>query len=183
MDGIVGYWRRVGGAASAALLLAFSGLSAQAADLGGADWISVDASARTVTMEIVAGATEDNVRWNFNGYFKGAGRLTVPVGYRVVIEYSNADPTVPHSLGVGDLVEPFPAMYSDPQPVFEGGMSSNPTSMIDGTKPGETETLEFTASETGTFALICHMPAHAMTGMFLTMEVVEAADVQFDPAR
>ncbi len=172
--------RRVLGLAIAASVWAASGVHAQSTVPGGADWISVDRAARKVTLSIVSGTTEENLRWNFNGYFKGAGALTIPVGYQVEIDFNNADPYVAHSIGVGEIMNPFPAMFTDPQPVFAGGMSSNAASPTGGTAPGQSETLQFTADRAGTYGLICHMPAHALTGMWLTMEVVESGEVGFD---
>ncbi len=156
-------------------------LVAQNGSSAGADWIDVDPSARQVTLDIVAGMTEDNFRWNFNGYAKGAATLTIPVGYRVVIEFRNDDPAVPHSIGIGEIQTPFPAMFDGPTPVFVGGMSSNPTSMTDSTLPGQSETVTFTAEQAGTYALVCYIPAHALTGMWITVKVSSSGGVSFDP--
>lgn len=164
-----------------ASVYAATAVFAQANGGVGADWITVDEAQRIVTLDIVAGMTEDNVRWNFNGFFKGTGKLTIPSGYRVIIEFSNADPSVPHSIGVGAVQDPFPPMFSDPQPLFEGAMSSNSTSMTDATMPGESETIEFALDRPGSFALICYVPAHAVTGMWIRLEVSDSGGVEFDP--
>lgn len=161
--------------------LGATGLAAQSVSDPGADWIRVDRVAREVRLDIVAGMTEDNFRWNFNGYAKGAATLTVPVGYRIVIDFHNADLAVAHSIGVGEIQTPFPPMFDQPTPVFTGGMSANPTSMTDSTMPGESETVAFTAERPGTFGLICYIPAHALTGMWITLEVSTNEHVRFDP--
>jgi FtsP/CotA-like multicopper oxidase with cupredoxin domain len=155
-------------------------LSAQSADTG-AEWVAVDHAAKQVTLQIGAGTSEENIRWNFNGYYKGAGTLRIPAGYRVVIEFTNADPMVRHSVGLTELLDPFPMMFTDPEPVFAGAVSSNPTNPAEGTPPGEGETIEFTADRKGTYALACMMPAHAMTGMWLRVEVVASDEVGFEP--
>jgi len=144
------------------------------------DWIHVDSSAREVKLDIVAGMTDENFHWNFNGYFGGGATFTVPVGYRVVIDFRNADPAVPHSIGVGGIQTPFPPMLTDPTPVFAGGISENPTSMTDATMPGESETVTFTAERAGTYALLCYIPAHAATGMWITLKVNTGKAVSFD---
>ena len=165
----------------AAGLLVLGGSGARGQTAGGADWIHVDEAARQVKLDIVAGMTEDNFRWNFNGFAKGGATITVPVGYKVVIEFRNDDPNVPHSIGVGEIQDPFPPMFTDPVPVFAGGISANPTSMTDATMPGESETLAFTAEKEGTYALLCYIPAHAATGMWITLRVAPGGAVSFDP--
>ncbi len=166
--------------AVAVSLSAAPGLSAQSADTS-ADWVDVDAAAKLVTLQLGAGTSEENIRWNFNGYYKGAGTLTIPAGYRVVIEFTNEDPMVRHSVGLTDLLDPFPVMFTDPQPIFDGALSSSPTNPAEGTPPGQAEIIEFTADQQGTYALACMMPGHAMTGMWLRVEVVDSGEVAFDP--
>ncbi|MFV1986901.1 MAG: sulfocyanin-like copper-binding protein [Gemmatimonadota bacterium] len=154
-------------------------LAAQDGD--GADWIQVDTSAREVKLDIVAGLTSENFSWNFNGYFGGGATLTVPVGYRVVIDFRNDDKAVPHSIGVSEIQTPFPPLLTDLTPVFTGAISEDPTSMTDSTMPGESETVIFTADKAGTYALLCYIPAHAATGMWITLEVSTGDAVSFDP--
>ena len=64
------------------------------------EWFEVDQAARTVHMTVTAGALPDNNYWNFNGHMNGDLLLTVPEGYAITIEFVNADPTMPHSLGI-----------------------------------------------------------------------------------
>ena len=77
---------------------------------GDVDWMRVDESARRVEFDIVAGLTPVNGNWNFNGYANGDMTITVPVGWTVVIEFSNRDANVPHSFYVSDLEPPFPGV-------------------------------------------------------------------------
>ena len=62
-------------------------------------WFQVDNEARTVSMTITAGSTNENNYWNFNGATKGAMTITVPEGYTVTVELVNNDPIMGHSLG------------------------------------------------------------------------------------
>ncbi len=131
-------------------------------------WFRVEGN--EIEIDIVAGATSDANYWNFNGAFGGNMTITVPEGARVTINFRNADPVVTHSIGVGPVSDSPPASPA-PQPVFEGAMSSNPTSMAHGTGSNESETLTFTASQAGQYALLCYIPGHAITGMWVRFDV------------
>lgn len=158
--------------------------SAQAASSGGGeiavpDWMTVDEDAQTVTLELVAGQTTANNSWNFNGYFGGEGEIFVPEGYEVTIEFSNEDPNMAHSVGVDSRTSSFPANFSNPEPVFEGGITSNATSLTEGTMPGESETITFTAATAGEYSLVCYVPGHAAVGMWMLFNVTDDGTVGF----
>ena len=135
-------------------------------------WMQVDEAAQTVTMDITAGATPDLNYWNYNGATNGNATIQVPVGYTVTINFSNSDPNMAHSLGIEESQATWGASLQ-PNPVFQGALTSNPTSMTDGTMPGESETITFTASEAGDYAMVCYIPGHAATGMWVRFNVVE----------
>ena len=134
------------------------------------DWYAVDNDARTVTMEVIGGLTPDNNYWNFNGVINGDMAITVPEGYRVVITFVNRDPNMAHSLGISAETSNF-AVPPQPNPVFEGAITENPGSMIDGTMPGETETVEFVADRAGSYSMVCYIPGHTAVGMWLYFNV------------
>jgi uncharacterized cupredoxin-like copper-binding protein len=136
-----------------------------------ASWFSVDEAAQTVSITIAAGATSANNYWNYNGLYGGAGSITVPEGFTVTVTFENKDPNMAHSIGLGARASSYPTNFTNPEPVFAGAMSSNPTSMIESTLPGETETLTFVASAAGEYTLICYVSGHAATGMFLNFNV------------
>lgn len=141
------------------------------------DWMTVDHDARTVTMDIVAGETGANNSWNYNGYFNGNATIVVPVGYEITINFSNADQANPHSVGIdAGTGASWPAMFEDPQPVFEGAMTSNPTDMASATQPGASETITFTADTAGEYTMVCYVPAHAVTGMWIYFTVSEEGE-------
>ena len=133
-------------------------------------WFSVDNDARTVNMTITAGLTPDNNYWNLNGATTGAMTVTVPQGYTVSIEFPNRDPNMVHSLGVSPETSSF-ALPPEPTPVFAGGITENPGSMIDGTMPGETETIQFVADAAGNYSLVCYTPGHSAIGMWIYFNV------------
>jgi FtsP/CotA-like multicopper oxidase with cupredoxin domain len=141
-----------------------------------ADWFVVDEDAQTVTITLVAGSTSANNHWNFNGLFGGRGAITVPEGYEITINLENRDPAMAHSVGVGETMATYPTNFTDPQPIFAGAMTSNPTSMTDATMPGETESITFTADRAGEFALICYVSGHAATGMWMPFTVSAEGD-------
>lgn len=132
-------------------------------------WMSVDETARTATLAISAGSTDANNRWNFNGLYAGAGSITVPEGYTVTINFTNADPTQPHSLGIGETAASWPAMFDAPQPAFAGAITPDPTTT--GTAPNGTASITFTANAAGDYSMVCYVPGHAIAGMVVPFHV------------
>lgn len=135
------------------------------------DWMSVNESARTVTLDITAGQTDANNHWNYNGYTNGNATITVPQGYTVTINFTNKDPAMAHSIGVSSQTANFPPMFDNPQPVFPGAISRNPTDAARSTQPNASETITFTAGTAGQYSLVCYVPAHALSGMWVKFNV------------
>ena len=135
------------------------------------DWMQVNDSNQTVQMEVIAAKTSANSNWNFNGYANGNATITVPQGYEVTIEFSNEDPAVAHSLGIGEARDRWPATFKAANPVFEGAVTSNATSMSRATAPGSSETITFTADQAGEYAMVCYIPGHATAGMWIYFNV------------
>jgi len=133
------------------------------------EWYTMDEAAMTVTLNIHA--TMDGGLWKFNGYNQGNATITVPEGYTVTINLINDDPAMAHSIGVDARTSDFPGSFTEPTPVFEGAITEDPTSMTAGTMPGETETITFTASTAGEYSLVCYIPAHAVSGMWVHFNV------------
>ncbi|MDH5591086.1 MAG: sulfocyanin-like copper-binding protein [Gemmatimonadota bacterium] len=134
------------------------------------EWLHVDHEARTVHMTITAGATEAKAYWNFNGGYDGNMTITVPEGYAVTIDFENNDPVMAHSMGIVAAAASFGAML-EPTSVFEGALTQNPTSMTDATMPGEKERVTFTAAAAGEYTMVCYIPGHAATGMWVRFNV------------
>ena len=135
-------------------------------------WMQADDAAKTVTIDLVAGKTPTLNYWNYNGATQGQGVIQVPTGYSVTIDFSNKDPNMAHSFGVEELQTPWPAALT-PNPVFAGAVSDNPGSMTDGTMPGDNEVHTFTADKAGQYGLVCYIPGHAATGMWVHFNVVD----------
>lgn len=138
-------------------------------------WMQVDHDARTVTMTVTAGSTPDLNYWNFNGATNGNATVVVPAGYEVTIEFTNADPNMAHSLGIEEQQATWGASLT-PSPEFQGAVTSNPTSMTAGTMPGQSETITFTVGEAGDYAMVCYVPGHAATGMWVNFRVAEGQE-------
>lgn len=134
-------------------------------------WFKMDEAAKTVTLDISAGATDANNHWNFNGYAQGNATVMVPEGYTVTINFKNDDPLSAHSIGVDAATGSFPTVFDSPKPVFAGAISPNPTSMTEATASGQSATLTFTANKAGTYSLVCYIPGHAATGMWIYFTV------------
>lgn len=150
---------------------------AAAEEFGMPSWMQVDAAARTVQIQLIAGLTEDNNRWNFNGYHGGSGGITVPAGYTVTVSFENQDPAMAHSVGIDERGATYPNVFSEVTPVFPGGVTADPTSMTDSTMPGEAEEMSFVAGEPGEYVLLCYVTGHAALGMWLDITVSDGDEV------
>jgi len=144
--------------------------AAPAGEMTMPSWFQLDEASQTVNLTLTAGATSTANYWNYNGATNGNMAITVPEGYTVNVTFVNEDPNMAHSFGVEAQVGGFSAA-PQPNPVFEGAVSSNPTSMVNATMPGESETVTFTADTAGEYGLVCYIPGHAATGMWIHFNV------------
>jgi len=140
------------------------------------DWYEVDHSAQTVRVHLIAGQTPTANYWNFNGYINGQATVVVPEGYTVTLELENRDPAMAHSVGVDRRTSGFPASFTSVEPVFAGAVTENPTSQMESTLPGETESITFVADAAGEYALVCYVPGHAAVGMWIHFHVSSSGD-------
>lgn len=127
----------------------------------------------TVRLEIEAGRTAGNSYLNFNGHAHGEATITIPAGVAVHLDFTNADPAGAHSIGIDGRTGKLPLVIENPQPVFSGAISSNPTSFQGGTRSrGRSETLNSRAETPGHYSLICYMPGHAAPGQCIRLHVL-----------
>ncbi len=157
-------------AASAPAPAAEMAAAAPSGEMTMPDWFHVDEANKTVHMTITAGATDALNHWNFNGAHNGSMAITVPEGFAITIDFKNADPAMAHSLGIIAATSNFSAML-EPDPVFPGAITENPTSMTEATMPGTETTVSFTASKAGNYSMVCFIPGHAATGMWVHFNV------------
>ena len=159
------------------LVLGITGVStAQTDDTGsakggdGSKGLSYDPATKTVTFDLVAGAPGGKGGpFNFNGYTSGAATLTVPAGSKVVMNFVNEDGT-PHSAVVVGGDGPLPSSGSDP--AIPGAYTRD---VAQGLPQFGKDVLKFTAPDNGAFRIICGVPGHALSSMWIWLKVDPAA--------
>jgi hypothetical protein len=96
----------------------------------------------------------------------------------VVVNFINKDGT-PHSAVVIDGQGPLPNMASDP--VIPGAYTVNP---LQGLPQEGTDVMRFKAPDSGTYRIVCGVPGHALSGMWLWMKVDPSATAaNFGPTK
>jgi sulfocyanin len=152
-----------------ALLLVGSG-SSLAGEPVVPSWMNVDAGAKKVAMDVVAGFNPNNSNWNFNGYYEGDMTVVVPEGWRVEITFTNRDSDMPHSLVV--TVDPgqdnLPLQAGREQAAFARAYSKSPEQ---GISAGDDDTISFKTDKTGDFLWFCGVPGHGQSGMWTRFAV------------
>jgi len=132
---------------------------------------TAQATAHTVELTIVAGKNASDGSFDFNGYQRGAMTVTVPVGWRVVVHFTDVG-SMPHSVAVlpnGSHQQAMPSAT----PAFSGATTANFSS---GLPKGTTETFTFEATKAGTYEFVCGCPGHAAAGMWDTLIVSSTAE-------
>jgi sulfocyanin len=132
-------------------------------------WLKYDATTKTVTFALTAGVPGGGGPFNFNGYTSGTAALVVPAGSKVVINFVNEDGT-PHSAVVTRGDEPLPNGGGDA--AIPGAYSRDATQ---GLAQGGKDVLRFTAPASGSYRIICGVPGHALSGMWIWLKIDPAA--------
>jgi plastocyanin len=126
-------------------------------------FLKFDPATNTVTFELVSGP------FDFNGYTSGGATLTVPPGSNNVINFVQNDGT-PHSAEIGPGTGPVPN---------SGGEAAIPRAytnkLIEGLPQGATDVMRFTAPDSGSYRILCGVPGHALSGMWIWYKVDPAA--------
>jgi plastocyanin len=126
-------------------------------------FVTYDAATKTVTFRLVAGP------FLFNGYGNGGATLTVPPGSNNVWNFEQADGT-PHSAEIASGTGPLPNAGGDP-----AIPRAYTNKVVEGLPQGATDVLRFTAPDTGSYRIICGVPGHALSGMWIWLKVDPAA--------
>jgi sulfocyanin len=147
---------------------AHSAASRAADSVGVNPYMWFSPSSRTVHVALNASVGANNGGMNFNGNSRGAATITVPAGWKVRMHFTNLD-AIPHSAIVITDQDPLPDL---PQtPAFAGAYTRDLTG---GLATSQTDDLNFTAGPAGKYILLCGVPGHGPSGMWVRFEV--AAD-------
>lgn len=122
-------------------------------------------AARTAHLRVSAGLDGNNGGMNFNGASKGGATITIPAGWRVRLSFVNRD-AVPHSAIIIADRPPVPAIPETP--AFGGAYT---TGLTAGLSTDQTDELNFTASPAGQYILVCGVPGHGASGMWIRFVV------------
>ncbi|MGH2391095.1 MAG: sulfocyanin-like copper-binding protein, partial [Chloroflexota bacterium] len=126
--------------------------------------LTTDPAAHTATLRLVAGLGSANSGFNFDGASNGQLVVSIPVGYKLTVKFSNA--AVPaHSAVVTAYANRTAAVFP---PAFPGAATPNPTA---GVGKGVQQTFTFTAAKVGTYAIVCAVPGHAAAGMWDVLKI------------
>ncbi len=131
------------------------------------------AATHSVELTIISGKNRTpGGSMDLNGYQRGAMTITIPVGWKVVVNYENIDPPLLHSLavlpsGAHNQVSP------DAPPAFPGATTTN---LGAGLPKGTKQTFTFEATKAGTYELVCGVQGHAVAGMWNTLVVSATAE-------
>jgi uncharacterized cupredoxin-like copper-binding protein len=162
--------------AAGALALAVSGSAALASQPAASAhnatastpmWLVANAKTHTVTLTVIAGYNNAMGGFNFNGYFKGGMLVTIPIGYKVNVVFSNKSP-LPHSVEFVTFAKKDASTYT---PAFKGATSPNPTT---GIGAGKVQKFTFVANKVGSYAFVCAVPGHEAAGMWDTFAVAKS---------
>lgn len=149
---------------TAALLLSvlLSGLlpgDAAPPSLAAGEGLSYDAATNTVTFDLVAGP------FSFNGYRSGEATLLVPSKANLVMNFVNKDGTA-HSAIVISGEGPIPNSPTDP-----AIPRAYTTKVLEGLPQEATDVLRFPVPESGTYRILCGVPGHGLSGMWIWLKV------------
>jgi hypothetical protein len=128
-------------------------------------------SERAAYLDLVAAYDSARGRPTFNGAAEGAATATIPLGWRVVIHFANAD-TVPHSAIVVD--EPDLIPDDAPAAAFAQAFVRR---VEDGLPPGARDDIAFIANREGRFLIFCGVPGHGVQGQWIRLLVSSQAAV------
>lgn len=123
-------------------------------------------AAKTVHLTLDSAETGGNDGFNFDGYGSGQMRVTVPLGWTIVVDCSNDSSAFTHSCAV--VTNAAPTTAGAPL-AFAGAESPQPTH---GLSDGQTATFSFVASRVGVYRIACLVTAHELDGMWDWFDVV-----------
>src|SRR5579864_816911 len=133
-------------------------------------FISLDTAAKKVTIQLYAAYNSQNGGMNFNGGSAGNQTITVPLGWSVHIAFQNKD-AIPHSAII--LADHMPLPLQPDNPAIARAYTKDLTA---GIPTDGTDTMDFTAQPAGHYLIVCGVPGHGPSGMYI--KFVVSADAQ-----
>lgn len=163
---------RAAGLAVLLAVVASSGLRAESGPGPKIDpaWLQVDSAKKEVTFSLSAALGGDNSGMNFNGSHEGAFTLTVPVGWTVILNFTNRDGGQGH--GVDLVPYQLPVIDGVVAPAIAGAATDSGGV---GLPPGTKKTLRFVATPAGKYILRCSVSGHSMMGMWMVLSISKDA--------
>jgi Sulfocyanin (SoxE) domain len=150
-----------------AFLLGPAAMQQQAIDPA---WLRFDATTRTARFQLIAGLTGLNGALNFNGFRDGGLSFVVPVGWKTEIDFRNHDGMLPHSAEVIAPRAPLPV-----EPVDPAIPRAFTLRLAEGLPSEATDTMRFTAEPAGDYVILCAVPGHGASGMWIRLQVSATA--------
>ena len=135
------------------------------------NYLTYDVAKKTANFQLATG-NELGSQVSFNGARRGGRTLTIPVGWRVGIEFTNRDPDLPHSAAVVAGVEPLPEQL--PSPAFPQAQT---VKIEEGLLEGDSDQMSFVADRAGRYLIACGVQGHAQRGQWILLEVSGTATV------
>lgn len=129
-------------------------------------FLAFNPAARMVWIDLIAGLDGANGSLNFNGGHGGSHTVTVPEGWRVEVRIANRDQDLAHSAVVVRQIDPIPVLA--PPAAFPGSFS---IALEEGLVEGRSDVFRFSADRVGRYMLMCAVPGHAQSGMWLRLDV------------
>lgn len=133
-------------------------------------FLAFNPAARTIWIDLIAGYTGANSSLNFNGGHAGSHTLVIPAGWRVEARFANHDHDLAHSVTVVRQIDPIPVMA--PTAAFPGAFS---IALEQGLVEGRGDVFRFSADQPGSYMILCAVPGHGQSGMWVTLEVSATA--------
>jgi sulfocyanin len=133
-------------------------------------WLSYDAANKTVHFQLIAGLTGLNGALNFNGFRDGELVLVVPVGSKIVVDFTNHDGMLPHSAEVIAAKLPVPA--GPTEPAIPRAYTDK---LEEGLPPQAKNGMSFTGNPPGDYFIFCGVPGHGQSGMYIGLKVSATA--------
>jgi sulfocyanin len=128
-------------------------------------FMSYDPESKVVNLKLIAAFGSVNGGMNFNGGARGDETITVPEGWTVKVDFSNHD-AIPHSAII--LPDSFPLPTIPENPAIPGAYTKDVTA---GIPTNGTDTMNFKASKPGNYLMVCGVPGHGPSGMYIKFDI------------